>query len=143
MLGINVIQEFMIRYEELKQDAIPFLMPVANGITVYLHYYLKNIGLWLNTVERWLAIDGKNHWVTITGDKKLVYWPHTVLQKARDLFFIPNHKNAGLNFVKIVIIPFLAFVLLMIRSGCCNILCCCCLLCGSSRREDEETVKMD
>ena len=35
VLGINVIQEFMIRHEELKKNAIPYLMPTPSAITIY------------------------------------------------------------------------------------------------------------
>lgn len=55
VLGINLIQEFMERHEELSPDAIDYLMPVPSAITIYPHYWLKGLGVGLNHVERWIV----------------------------------------------------------------------------------------
>eukprot|EP00353_Schmidingerella_taraikaensis_P005184 CAMPEP_0185593340 /NCGR_PEP_ID=MMETSP0434-20130131/71156_1 /TAXON_ID=626734 ORGANISM="Favella taraikaensis, Strain Fe Narragansett Bay" /NCGR_SAMPLE_ID=MMETSP0434 /ASSEMBLY_ACC=CAM_ASM_000379 /LENGTH=56 /DNA_ID=CAMNT_0028219845 /DNA_START=171 /DNA_END=337 /DNA_ORIENTATION=+ len=54
----------MIRHGELAQDGIPYLMPVPNRLTIYKQYYLKHLGVWLNILERWVAIDGKGLWAS-------------------------------------------------------------------------------
>ena len=103
----------MIRHEEIKKDAIPYLMPTPNGLTFYPQYYLKSIGLWLNHVERWIAVDGKQYWKHYMNDHDYVYWPNNALGKARDLFFEPHHKMAALNFLKIIVLPALGFAALL------------------------------
>ena len=45
VMGVNRMQEFMIRHQELKRDALPYLQAAPNGVTIYPQYYLKNIGM--------------------------------------------------------------------------------------------------
>jgi len=78
-LGINLIQEFMIRYKELAQEGLPYLQPVPNAFTIYQQHYLKHIGVWLSSIEIWIAYDGKDLWIKWMDDKELKNYPHDFL----------------------------------------------------------------
>ena len=47
------ILEFMERHEELRTNALPYLLPAPSGLTIYPQYWLKEIGIKLNELERW------------------------------------------------------------------------------------------
>ena len=62
VLGINVMQEFMIRHEEIAAEATGYLMAAPSAITIYPHYWYKSIGMWLNNLEGWLSRKGRKYW---------------------------------------------------------------------------------
>jgi hypothetical protein len=43
-LGINRIEEFIRRYQYIKEDAFDELYPVPNRVNIYREYYIKWIG---------------------------------------------------------------------------------------------------
>mmetsp|Transcript_14501 Transcript_14501/g.17326 ORF Transcript_14501/g.17326 Transcript_14501/m.17326 type:complete len:122 (+) Transcript_14501:327-692(+) len=116
----------MIRHGELAQDGIPYLMPVPNRLTIYKQYYLKHLGVWLNILERWVAIDGKGLWASWLNDPELKKYPHEALGNFAKVFFKPIAKQKATLFIKMVIVP--ALLALLVLGYLLRLLCkrCCC-----------------
>ena len=139
VLGTNLIQEFMVRYEELAQEGIPYLMPAPSAISIYPQHYLKHIGVGLNFFERWLAVDGKNLYIHLSGDIDLVNWPRDSIEKFAKLFFIPIAKQKAMNFLKYIAAPGIVILLVLIYllRACCRCLCC------PAKAVEQEATAMD
>ena len=114
-------------------------MPAPTGLSIYPQYYLKYIGVWLNSVERWVAVDGKNLYISLTGDTELTNWPKDTIDKFAKVCFIPVAKQKATNFVKYFALPGLLVLLVLIYllRACCRCLCC------PGKKIDQEATVMD
>ena len=119
-IGINKMQEFMLRYEEIAIDAQTELRPVPTTLTIYLEYYKKNIGWGFRRLELFLKHTLKPYWGQY--DKEFKYWPHGLMKYCHDNFWEPHPKTAGVRIVNQVLLPTL-IVLVTLVGLCCR--CCC------------------
>ena len=81
VLGVNVIQEFIVRHEEISNDAIDYLMAVPGPLTIYPHYWLKGLGVYLRHLELWVKSDFIELWKQRMADPELKYFPRETYAK--------------------------------------------------------------
>ena len=148
VLAINRLREFMVRYDEIKRDALPYLQAAPTAITIYPQYYLRSIGHKLRNFEYWLSTDGKRLWAKTFNDPELESYPHALIQRFQAVCFLPHFKQSAMNFLKIFVLPAVAVLVLFWWSGCCRAFCICCscgFCCRGSKRdvEDGDELLMD
>ena len=136
-IGVNRMQEFMIRYEELGIDALKDLYPVPSKVTLYLEYYKKHIGWASRNVEHFLLFTFKPWFEQY--DPKYEYWPHDLMVYMRDNYFDAHPKTSGMRVFREVLVPGLLIVCFFLFIFCK--LCACC--CSRKKVSDEHKEKKD
>jgi hypothetical protein len=134
-IGINRILEFLIRYEEIKEDALTNLQPPPNRITIYKQYYIRWLGFhgcrgffkFLGSVQTW--------WQRL--DPGLNFWPTDWMENFKADFLMAYPKTAGYKVIRrfgiyvlvMLLVPLWMIVVLFKK--------CICKLAAQSKEKSE------
>lgn len=109
-IEINDLLQFMRNPEDKKVDAMAYLQPVPNSVTVYPQYYVKEIGLMLKKISTLAGRTVKPFWTESMG--LAAWYPSRLEQKFDRLCLQPLPKTAGRNFFYYFVIPYSLFGIL-------------------------------
>ena len=124
-VGINRILEFIIRYDEIKEDAFRELHAVPNKITIYKHYYLNYIGgVAVRYFYYYMIGIVRETWQT--ADPNLKYWPTDWLEEFRLLYLDAYPKTSAFRLIRnYLLILLLQIVVLLLLITFCVRRCRC------------------